>query len=168
MLNILITSCYPFLVIRAHHPRPLSSAKPLRSRRPRVRLFSRLSHNPYPLESHRFKSSAGYRRSPSPKSFPCHTSENSPISPATATDPKTPISNPCVCHTSETPRGECHKLLTRNPTRDLPAAAGRRVLVASPDCIGTTAGSELVGKDLFSSLGKGCSLPHPCRLSPIQ
>jgi hypothetical protein len=38
-------------------------------------------------------------------SFPCHTSENTPVSPIIATDPKTPLSNPCVCHTSETPRG---------------------------------------------------------------
>src|SRR6266446_9952304 len=45
------------------------------------------------------------RRSPSPKSFPCHTSENSPVSPIIATLPKTSVSNPCVCHTSETPGG---------------------------------------------------------------
>src|SRR5882724_8804868 len=38
-------------------------------------------------------------------SFLCHRSENSPISPAVATLPKAPVSNPCVCHTSETPRG---------------------------------------------------------------
>src|SRR5713226_8814623 len=38
-------------------------------------------------------------------SFPCHTSENSPVSPSIATLPKTPVSNPCVCHTCETPRG---------------------------------------------------------------
>jgi hypothetical protein len=38
-------------------------------------------------------------------SFPCHTSENSPVSPATATDPKTPFSKPFIYHTSETPRG---------------------------------------------------------------
>jgi hypothetical protein len=40
-----------------------------------------------------------------PKSFPYHTSENSPVSPTIATLPKTDVSNPCVCHTSETPRG---------------------------------------------------------------
>ena len=38
-------------------------------------------------------------------SFPCHRSENSPVSLAIATLPKTPVSNPCVCHTSETPPG---------------------------------------------------------------
>jgi hypothetical protein len=38
-----------------------------------------------------------------PKSFPCHTSENSPVSPAIATDPKTPFSKSCVCYTSEPP-----------------------------------------------------------------
>ena len=38
-------------------------------------------------------------------SFPCHTSENSPVSPSIATLPKTPVSNPCVCHTCETLRG---------------------------------------------------------------
>jgi hypothetical protein len=43
-----------------------------------------------------------------PKSFPYHTSENSPVSPTIATLPKTDVSNPCVCHTSETPRGAPH------------------------------------------------------------
>src|SRR6266581_8764181 len=38
-------------------------------------------------------------------SFPCHRSENSPVSLAIATLPETAVSNPCVCHTSETPRG---------------------------------------------------------------
>ena len=42
---------------------------------------------------------------PFPKFFPCHTSENSPVSPGIATDPKTPFSKSCICHTSETPRG---------------------------------------------------------------
>ena len=36
-------------------------------------------------------------------SFTCHTSENSPVSPTIATLPKASVSNPCVCHTSETP-----------------------------------------------------------------
>ncbi len=40
-----------------------------------------------------------------PNLFPCHTSENSPVSPSIATLPKTRVSNPCVCHTSETPGG---------------------------------------------------------------
>ena len=43
-----------------------------------------------------------------PNSFGCHTSENSPVSPTIATDPKTHVSNPCICHTSETPRGPSH------------------------------------------------------------
>ncbi len=38
-------------------------------------------------------------------SFACHTSENSPLSPTIATLPKTRVSNPCVCHTSEPPGG---------------------------------------------------------------
>jgi len=37
-------------------------------------------------------------------SFPCHTSENSPVSPAIATDPKTPSRKSFPCHTSDTPR----------------------------------------------------------------
>jgi len=37
------------------------------------------------------------------KSFPCHTSENSPVSPAIAIDPKTPLFKSCICHTSEPP-----------------------------------------------------------------
>ena len=36
-------------------------------------------------------------------SFACHRSKNSPVSPAIATDPKTHVSNPCTCHTSEIP-----------------------------------------------------------------
>ncbi len=39
------------------------------------------------------------------KSFPCQTSENSPVSPTIATDPKTHLSKFCICDTSETPRG---------------------------------------------------------------
>src|SRR5467141_647649 len=42
---------------------------------------------------------------PFPKFFPCHTSENSAVSPGIATDPKTPFSKSCICHTSEPPVG---------------------------------------------------------------
>ncbi len=42
------------------------------------------------------------------KSFPCHTSENSPVSPTIATLPKRGVSNPSLCHTSETPGGASH------------------------------------------------------------
>ena len=41
----------------------------------------------------------------SPNSFTCHTSAKSSVSPSIATLPKTGVSKPCVCHTSETPRG---------------------------------------------------------------
>src|SRR3989475_3672625 len=126
-------------VFVASDPRPLFSAKPLRSRPLRVRsslnplecavldkhlVLPRFSRNRAPTstlecalpralihKSFRMRSSEksggmGYsRRSLSPKSFPCHTSENSPVSPIIATLPKTGVSNPCVCHTSETPRG---------------------------------------------------------------
>ena len=61
----------------------------IQSRRP---LDSFLGVNPFPCT--RFRNS-----------FACHTSENSPVSPAIATDPKTPPNNPCICHTSETPLG---------------------------------------------------------------
>src|SRR6266403_6322130 len=37
------------------------------------------------------------------KPFACHTSKNSRVSPATATDPKTDVSKSCICHTSEAP-----------------------------------------------------------------
>src|SRR5260370_28130712 len=40
-----------------------------------------------------------------PKSFPCHRSENSPVSPAVATLPKAHLSKPCICHTSDPPGG---------------------------------------------------------------
>src|SRR2546425_12547973 len=123
-------------------PRPLFSAKPLRSWPLRVRsslnplecavpdkhrvlpCFSRNRAHATPLEcalaralihkSFRMRSSEksgemGYsRRSLSPKFFPCHTSENSPVSPILATDPKTYLSKSCTCHTSESPpRGSC-------------------------------------------------------------
>src|SRR5207245_5508851 len=122
------------------HPRPLFSAKPLRSRPLRGRsslnplecavldkhrvlpCFSRNRAHATPLEcalaralihkSFRMRSSEksggmGYsRRSLSPNSFPCHTSENSPVSPIIATDAKTYLSKSCTCHTSETPRGK--------------------------------------------------------------
>src|SRR5213082_1695499 len=39
------------------------------------------------------------------KSFICHRSENSPVSPLLATLPKTPLCKSFVCHTSDTPRG---------------------------------------------------------------
>ena len=127
-----------FPVILAQHPRPFFSAKPLRSRRLRVRslnplecavlgkhrvlpCFSRIRAHATPLECalprvllhklFKMRSSEksgrrGYsRRSLSPNSFPCHTSENSPVNPTIATLPKTGVSNPCVCHTSETPGG---------------------------------------------------------------
>src|SRR5258708_39750415 len=56
-----------------------------------------------PLDSFSGPTLSPYR--PSPISFPCHTSENSPVSPSIATLPKTPVSYPCVCHTSEIPWG---------------------------------------------------------------
>src|SRR6266568_6801050 len=51
-----------------------------------------------------------------PKSFPCHTSENSPVSPAIATDPKTHLSKSCICHTSDIPPG----VALASPTLGLP------------------------------------------------
>src|SRR5260370_20309643 len=55
---------------------------------------------------------------PSPNFFPCHTSENSPVSPTIATLPKTRVSNPCVCHTYDTPLGVSllRTGLPRNPS----------------------------------------------------
>src|SRR5260370_21437616 len=54
----------------------------------------------------------------SPNSFPCHTSKNSPVSPTIATLPKTRVSNPCVCHTYNTPPGVSlpRTRLPRNPS----------------------------------------------------
>src|SRR5260370_7047040 len=55
---------------------------------------------------------------PSPSFFPCHTSENSPVSLTIATLPKTRVSNPCVCHTYNTPPGVSlpRTRLPRNPS----------------------------------------------------
>jgi len=54
-------------------------------------------------------------------SFTCHTSENSPVSPAIATLPKTRVSNPCVCHTYSTTPGI--SLLRTGLPRNPPAVA---------------------------------------------
>jgi len=64
---------------------------------------------PWPCWSHRLPTLCpAFLPLPSPsflfsKSFPCHTSENSPVSPVIATLPKTHVSNPFACHTSEPP-----------------------------------------------------------------
>ncbi len=72
----------------------------------------------------------GYaHRSLSPKLFPCHTSENSPVSPAIATDPKTPLCKSRICHTSETPGG----CLSFQPA--CPAFSGRAAKVNSRHAI---------------------------------
>ena len=52
----------------------------------------------------------------SPNSRICHTSENSPVSPAIATDPKTHLSKSCICHTSDIPPG----VALASPTLGLP------------------------------------------------
>ena len=111
-------------MILAQHPRPLFPAKPLRSRRLRVRsslnplecavlskhrvlpCFSRnraptstlecalaraLIHKSFRMRSSEKSGGMGYSRLfLSPNSFPCHTSENSPVSPIIATDPRPP------------------------------------------------------------------------------
>ena len=62
--------------------------------------------DPHPLtlfKSYRFKKAGGRAQSICHNSFPCHTSENSLVSPMSATDPKTHVSKPSICHTSETP-----------------------------------------------------------------
>src|SRR5216684_6434419 len=92
-LNKLISACYSCPVFVATRPRRSLDS------------FSGLTPTPCPL---------------SPNSFPCHTSENSPVSPIIATLPKMRVSNPCVCHTYDTPRGASQKLLTRNPWKHFP------------------------------------------------
>ncbi len=79
-----------FPVILAPHPRSLFSAKPLRSRRLRVRsslnplecaLPRALIHKSFRMRSSEKSGGMGYsRRSLSPNSFPCHTSESSLVS----------------------------------------------------------------------------------------
>src|SRR6266851_4088725 len=64
-----------------------------------------------------------------PKSFPCHRSENSPVSPIIATDPKTHLSKSCICHTSDIPPG----VTLASPTLGLPhPQAFQRFLQLSP------------------------------------
>src|SRR3989441_7410754 len=82
-----------FSRIRAH-------ATPLECALPRV-----LLHKSFRMRSSEKSGGRGYsRRSLSPNSFPCHTSESSSVSPIIATDPKMHLSKSCICHTSETPR----------------------------------------------------------------
>src|SRR6266567_9484431 len=65
----------------------------------------------------------------SPNSRICHTSENSPVSPAIATDPKTHLSKSCICHTSDIPPG----VALASPTLGLPhPQAFQRFLQLSP------------------------------------
>ena len=84
-----------FSRIRAH-------ATPLECALARV-----LIHKSFRMRSSEKSGGMGYsRRSLSPKSFLCHTSENSSVSPIIATDPKSLLRKSFACHTSETPRGE--------------------------------------------------------------
>jgi hypothetical protein len=73
-------------------------------------VFLRPSQLPSHKLGHRsnFRSPYTLPSSVSSKSFACHTSENSPVSPAIATDPKTPLCKSFACHTSETPLGGCY------------------------------------------------------------
>jgi len=57
------------------------------------------------------------------KSFHCHTSENSPVSLAIATDPKMPSRKSFSCHTSETPRGLHSDTVGRAVSRALSSLA---------------------------------------------
>src|SRR5438045_4567907 len=55
------------------------------------------------------------------KSFSCHRSENSPVSPLLATLPKIAVCKSFVCHTSDTPRGPsaCFSPLSLRATASL-------------------------------------------------
>src|SRR6266700_2525511 len=65
----------------------------------------------------------------SPNSRICHTSENSPVSPIIATDPKTHFSKSCICHTSDIPPA----VTLASPTTRLPRPqAFQRFLQLSP------------------------------------
>src|SRR6266702_5895555 len=65
----------------------------------------------------------------SPNSRICHTSENSPVSPIIATDPKTHFSKSCICHTSDIPPA----VTLASPTTRLPRPqAFLRFLQLSP------------------------------------
>ncbi len=111
----MLSSC----VILAQHPRQFFSAKPSRSRCLCVSLFSRPSSKSLPFNSFAdrhplnpvasiFYKNIGGRgyswRSSSPKSFPCHTSENSPVTPTIATDPKTHFLSPAFATHPRPPR----------------------------------------------------------------
>src|SRR6266566_3885359 len=106
-----------------------STAAPSLTRSPFPLPLSTKSHainlfgDPRPLNLYAtifYKNIRGRGCSLSPKSFPCHTSENSPVTPAIATDPKMLLSKSCICHTSETPRGG----YSRPSTDPLPRGGG--------------------------------------------
>ena len=68
-----------------------------------------------------------------PNSCVCHTSEISPVSPIIATDPKSPSRKSFVCHTSETPLGVHVAQPTSPPSRELCAMnPGRALLPFAP------------------------------------
>jgi hypothetical protein len=59
--------------------------------------------------------------------------KNSPITPFLATLPKSHAFKSFACHTSETPRGHRHKLLTRFPSRkSVPRSIATRDLFSNP------------------------------------
>src|SRR5712692_199883 len=64
-----------------------------------------------PIESYRFTKQSG-------EGVPSFRpdSQDKPLTPVLATHPNPSNSKPFVCHTSETPRGVVHTLLTRFPT----------------------------------------------------
>ncbi len=82
------------------------------------------------------------------KSFPCHSSGNSPLSPAIGTDPKTHLSKSCICHTSETPPGGKPPVASHYHFHNSPACPDLVGLTSLPnslpvprECIGRTIGA---------------------------
>ena len=79
--------------------------------------------NPYAAILYKKMAGAGpSQRTVSLEFFPCHRSENSPVSPAVATLPKTPYRKSFACPTSETP--DLWLPLTSRNGYALPAAMG--------------------------------------------
>src|SRR5260370_7965279 len=99
---------------------------------------------------------------PTPKSFPCHTSENLPLSPTIATLPKTDLSNPSLCHTSETPWG-------RGPSPALRLSSRTRSRAPQASLIPPLTGYEIPHRpSSFNPSTSKILCPHPLCLDTPQ
>jgi hypothetical protein len=96
-------------------------------------------------------------------SFPCHTSENSSVSPIAATDPKTFSHKSFRCHTSETPLGGLCHFASTGSSRLCPATVTgheSRVTLPSSHCGGKPLVQQFAkARDFFPIRGNNSAPP---------